>query len=214
MPIHMTSSDYCIDADKDFGPAPSYRPYLMLLTVAVWIVIWLATCFWVFFIPISGPNGIPEIARYVTVLVLVIGLVFVILWSFLYVQTVVYHLNATEVTWKRGVWFHSTGIVPYNRITDISIVQGPIMRLFGISHLKIQTAGGGTAKGVPEIQIEGQCRAEDLRTLIMNYVRGHTDVGAAVTGVDESATLTNTADTAALLAEVREIRKLLESRKN
>lgn len=209
----MTTAGYCVKVDEDFGPAPSYRPYLMLFTACIGTIIWLACCAWVFFMPTDGPDGIPLFSRYIAVAILAGGLVFTVVWSCLYVRTVIYHLNATEVTWKRGVWFHSTGIVPYNRITDISIVQGPIMRLFGISHLKIQTAGGGTAKGVPEIQIEGQRRAEELRTLIMDYVRGHASAGAAVVGVDEPAGA-DAADTAALLAEVREIRKLLESRKD
>ncbi len=207
----MTNSGYCIKSGEDFGPAPSYRPYLMLYIAMIAAGIWLCCCLWVFFMPTEGDDAIPVYVHYIALVILAAAIVFVLVWAGLYVKTVSYHLNDTEVTWKRGVWFHSTGIVPYNRITDISIVQGPIMRLFGISHLKIQTAGGGTAKGSPEIQIEGQLKAEELRTLIMGFVRGNTHAGAAVTGVDE-----NTAeqpDMAALLSEVREIRKLLENKR-
>jgi membrane protein YdbS with pleckstrin-like domain len=203
-------SDYSVKLNEDFGPAPSYRQYLMLFTTGMTIIIWLACCIWTFFAPTSGPDGIPEYVRYVTVGILAAAIVIVIAWSFLYFNTVSYHLNATEVTWKRGVWFHGTGIVPYNRITDISIVQGPLMRIFGISHLKIQTAGGGTAKGTPEIQIEGQEKAEELRALIMEYVRGNKNAGAAVVGVEEKSAAQP--DVNALLAEVREIRKLLEKK--
>ncbi|MEM2082887.1 MAG: PH domain-containing protein [Nitrososphaerota archaeon] len=33
-----------------------------------------------------------------------------------------YKLTEDEIIWKRGVWFKSTGIVPYNRITNIDVV--------------------------------------------------------------------------------------------
>jgi len=65
---------------------------------------------------------------------------FVAVWVYLYYDTIHYHLTSTEVTWERGVWFRQTGIVPYNRITNVDIIQGPLMRLFTISALRIQTA--------------------------------------------------------------------------
>ena len=44
-----------------------------------------------------------------------------------------YELRDDEMSWKRGVWFHTTGIVPSNRITNLGIRQGPVMRAPGIS---------------------------------------------------------------------------------
>jgi membrane protein YdbS with pleckstrin-like domain len=52
-----------------------------------------------------------------------------------------YELRDDEINWKRGVWFRTTGIVPYNRITNLDVRQGPFMRYLGISTLAIQTAG-------------------------------------------------------------------------
>ena len=46
-----------------------------------------------------------------------------------------YELREDEMSWKRGVWFRTTGIVPYNRITNLDVRQGPVMRLPGISTL-------------------------------------------------------------------------------
>ena len=64
--------------------------------------------------------------------------------------------------WKRGVIFRRTGIVPYNRITNIDIRQGPVMRALDISTLSIQTAGySGQAQS--EIRIEAIVHAEELR---------------------------------------------------
>jgi hypothetical protein len=131
----------------------------------------------------------------------------------LYDQSIAYHLNKTEITWKRGVWFRRTGIVPYNRITNVDIVQGPLMRLFHISNLKIQTAGA-SADGHPEISLVGIEEPESLRAFIMDFVRGNPSV-AAVTGAENAGVSSNytNSDMAALLKEVETIRKLLESKR-
>ena len=182
----------------------------MLYTSVLAIITWAAIFIWVW-IAAYTDETMKDAQQYLpyTLIPLVIFVAVGLIWGSMYVKTVKYHLNNTEVSWKRGVLFHTTGIVPYNRITDITISQGPIMRMFGISHLKIQTAGGGTAKGVPEIQIEGQIFAEELRSMIMEYVRGLKNAGGATVGVAEDDTKTPVSNDE-LLNEVREIRKLLE----
>lgn len=202
-------ADYEVKMNEDFGPVPNYRPYLMLFTTLMAIGVWVLVFVWFWIAAYTDPTaeGMRPYLPY-TFIVLAVMVAFALIWANLYVKTVNYHLNETEVSWKRGVWFHTTGIVPYNRITDISISQGPIMRLFKISHLKIQTAGGGTAKGAPEIQIEGQIHAEELRAMIMDYVRGLKSAGGATVGVAEPELMSDDE----LLNEVREIRKLLEKR--
>jgi membrane protein YdbS with pleckstrin-like domain len=131
-------------------------------------------------------------------------------WIRLYYESMVYQLREDEVNWKRGVWFRRTGIVPYNRITNLDLVQGPVMRAFGISSLAIQTAGY-SGQTVPEIRIEGIEHAEELRELIRDRVRkscrgdegtgGHPAPAAASVrgGMDER-----------VLSELVAIRQLLE----
>lgn len=204
-----------ISLGEDFKPALKYKPYLAIYTMVVVAIIWAACFGWAVFI---GEIGIPQPVVLVIVAVLVVCLLFVLLWTVLYYKSVVYHLNATEMTWKRGVWFRKTGIVPYNRITNVDIVQGPVMRMFGISNLKIQTAGYSSSNGSAEIAIEGIEEPEPLRAMIMDFVRGGAP-SAAATGVDVSAVkvpaaaVSGDADVRALLAEVAAIRRLLEERK-
>lgn len=89
-----------------------------------------------------------------------------------------YELREDEMSWRRGVWFRKTGIVPYNRITNIDIRQGLVTWALGISMLSVQTAGY-SGQAVPEIRIEGIEHAEELRELIRFLVR---QPGPAVTG--------------------------------
>jgi uncharacterized protein len=72
--------------------------------------------------------------------VLILIVIFVA-WVRLYYVSMWYELRDDEMSWKRGVWFRRTGIVPYNRITNLDVIQGPVMRRLGISTLSIQTAG-------------------------------------------------------------------------
>ena len=79
-----------------------------------------------------------------------------IIWTRFYYDSMWYELHDDEMRWKRGVIFRRTGIVPYNRITNIDIRQGPVMRALDISTLSIQTAGySGQAQS--EIRIEAMC---------------------------------------------------------
>jgi len=196
-----------IQLNEDFKPAEKFTGYLALFTILSTVIIALCCCFWIVFLPNFA----------FTLLLIILGsvllglLIFILIWARLYYKTVVYHLNETEMTWKRGVWFRKTGIVPYNRITNIDIVQGPLMRAFGISHLKIQTAGF-SGKGDSEISIEGIHEPEPLRQLIMDFVRNKAVSSESVcTEYDAEKTPSN-ADMNALVQEVREIRRLLEKK--
>jgi membrane protein YdbS with pleckstrin-like domain len=193
---------------ENFKPEAKYTSYLALASVAAVILIWACCVGWVYFAAIGGETVFVLIGQ-ISLGVLAAIVIFVLIWSRLYYISVVYHLNDTEMTWKRGVWFRKTGIVPYNRITNVDIVQGPVMRMFGISNLKIETAGGNAGKSSAEIQLEGIADPEPLRAMIMDFVRGNAPSPAA-TGVDFGRR-SAPADMQALLAEVTAIRKLLEA---
>ena len=131
-------------------------------------------------------------------------------WVRLYYESMWYELRDDELSWKRGVWFHTTGIVPYNRITNIDIRQGPVMRALGISTLAIQTAGysGQTAA---EIRIEGMEYAGELREILRTRVR-HAGSGGDGTGgapLPEGNASTNEK----ILGELVKIRIALEQQK-
>jgi membrane protein YdbS with pleckstrin-like domain len=144
-------------------------------------------------------------------IVLLIVIAFYLFWVGKYYRTIFFELKDDEVTWKRGVWFRQTGIVPYDRITNIDIYQGPLMRLLGFSLIKLQTAGYSGQKKA-EITMEGIVEAEELRETIRSMIRetrkatGPTDgtSGASSQGISPQGVSSE------LLAEVRAIRMLLD----
>lgn len=202
---------------EDFKPSTQYKPYLAIYTIAVTAVLYIFTAGWLVFPIIMTGYSVFGIGLIAVILILVIA--FILIWVQLYYKSIVYHLNETEMTWKRGVWFRKTGIVPYNRITNIDISQGPAMRLFKISNLQIQTAGSSGNKTNSEISIIGVEDAEPLRAFIMDFVRGMPPV-TAVTGGEESGRPSvsqsgaiSSSDMSALISEVKTIRQLLEEQK-
>lgn len=178
-----------------FGPAPQYRSYLyayLALAVAFLVLPWLVPVILV----------APAIAAVFFAPIIAI-IVFVAYWIPLYYRSISYRLTATEITWQRGVWFRQTGIVPYNRVTNVDIVQGPLMRFFSFSALRIQTAGY-SAQARAEIVLNGIEDPKDLQEKIMGFVRRIGPV--AVEGGPEAPVVA--AD--AVLEELRAIQRLLE----
>jgi membrane protein YdbS with pleckstrin-like domain len=120
-----------------------------------------------------------------------------------------YVLREDEMNWRRGVWFRKTGIVPYNRITNLDLRQGPVMRWLGISTLSIQTAGY-SGQAIPEIKIEGIEHAEELREFVRSMVRGFTSHSDGTGGTPFSSQKTTDQQ---ILGELVKIRTLLEEKK-
>ncbi|WP_421909973.1 PH domain-containing protein [Methanolacinia petrolearia] len=188
-----------IELFKDFKPVTRFKKYNLIVVSLVVFILWLCIA-WI--IPVFENT----LLNIIVLALLIISLLVTVVWNSLYYKSIVYHLNETEMTWKRGVWFRQTGIVPYNRITNVDIVQGPLMRIFGISNLRIQTAGY-SAQNVAEIRITGIEEPEPLREMIMGFVRSRGPAAAATGGDDsESSGQVSSGET---LDELREIRKIL-----
>jgi len=100
-------------------------------------------------------------------------------------------------------------LVPYNRITNIEIVQGPIARRFGLGTVRIQTAGfsaGGGTTHIAEAVILNVKNFEELKDTIMNFIRKLRP--AAVETEAEVAAPENISRQ--ILNELRKIREVLE----
>jgi len=181
-----------------FGPAPQYRSYLyayLALTIVIFVLPWLVPAILAAPVVVAAVTGVPILA----------GVLFTLYWIPLYYRSISYRLTVTEITWQRGVWFRQTGIVPYNRITNVDIAQGPLMRFFSFSALRVQTAGY-SAQARAEIVLNGIEDAGDLQEKIMGFVRRGGPV--AVEGEPEAPP----AAADAALEELRAIRRLLEDR--
>jgi putative membrane protein len=103
-------------------------------------------------------------------------LAFVAFSLFLYWTRFEFRVGAHEIRVDSGILSRTSRSIPFDRIQDVDITQGPIARLLGIAKVKLETggsAGGHNDDGLlPAIPLE---RAEELRALI----RAHRPTGAS-----------------------------------
>jgi uncharacterized protein len=196
-----------------FRPDPAFVPWFIIDFVLVCFLIAVCT---VFPVLLSDTGGFFIGAA--TLGIFVPALLIFAAWTRLYYQSMSYELHEDEMRWKRGVWFRTTGIVPYNRITNLDIRQGPVMRWLNISSISIQTAGY-SGQAAPEIRIEAIEDAEELRETLRNLVRRCSSHGDG-TGPREPAghqevqpATGSMASNILMLDELRKIRIILEQQK-
>jgi hypothetical protein len=191
-----------------FKPSPSLVTWFRVDFLLVIVLLLL-----LFYVPMVVFNPVPA-----SVHLVVLGGTFVLailffVWLSLYYDTMWYELREDEMSWKRGVWFRRTGIVPYNRITNLDIRQGPVMRALGISTLSIQTAGY-SGQYQAEIRIEAIVHAEELRELIRTQVRESGRAGDGTgSGAPPAPSRMAGSNGEQILEELKKIRALMEQRR-
>jgi membrane protein YdbS with pleckstrin-like domain len=186
----------------DLRPAEQFRSLYYIYLVIVFLVLFV-----IIYLPVMvfAPIFATAIATIIFLVPLLIVVSLTIYWIPKYYDTIIYRLTGSEMTWRRGVWFRKTGVVPYNRITNVDIDQGPVSRKLGIASIKIQTAGySAPSQRSSEIRIEGMKNFEELRERIIGLVRGKKPVAVEtyeeVGGSD-------------VLKELVKIRRLLEKKR-
>ncbi|MEJ2648190.1 MAG: PH domain-containing protein [Sedimentisphaerales bacterium] len=80
-------------------------------------------------------------------------------------RALTYWLDGRTLRADSGVFFLKRKAIPLDRITNVSLDQGPVLKYCGIWELRIQTAGMGQA--VPEATLYGLTRPEQVRDLIL-----------------------------------------------
>jgi len=120
---------------------------------------------------------------------------------------------------REGVMRVSEITISFANIQNVSISQGPIQRLLGISDLRVDTAGGGGMVAMAAQSdavmhtafFRGVDNAERIRELIQEQLRGHKDSGLGdpddVLSAAQAAAVPNTGSHEdAVLAALRQVR--------
>jgi putative membrane protein len=126
----------------------------------------------------------PQVARYfywstvlclgiIGLLLWIVGVVGALVYAFTFgpwlsrkqAEVLVYQLYDSYLFVHQGVFFIKRKTIPLDRITDIVLNQGPLLRYFGLWRLDIQTAGSGQQKA--EACLYGLTDPEQARTTIL-----------------------------------------------
>ena len=73
--------------------------------------------------------------------------------------------NALEI--RMGVFFRKESTIPLNRITDLRLHDGPVMRHYGLRGLKVETAGASGQDSGSEGNLIGVIDAESFRNAVL-----------------------------------------------
>ena len=97
-----------------------------------------------------------------------------------------YVLTTRAMRIRRGLWVINETTITYANIQNVSVKQGPVERLFKLSNIEVETAGGGGASGGSKDsghhsshsgRIEGILDPEALRGRIMDQIRATRTAG-------------------------------------
>ena len=123
-------------------------------------------------------------------------------------------LTATGVESKRGVMFRSQTNVPLDRITDVSVHQGPLMRRFDVYKVTVESAGQTQEQGAASIfGIADPYAFRDAVLHNVELMKAGAGAGAAAVGVDAGVGVAAGSDASVeLLTEIRDILARMEGK--
>lgn len=103
-----------------------------------------------------------------------IGILILVIISFIFYTSYFgfykkrYQLRSRDVIFRSGLWWTSETSVPFVRVQHSEVIQGPIERMFGLSKLKLYTAGGHNSDlSIPGLHPDV---AQDLKDYITKRV--------------------------------------------
>jgi len=179
----------------------------------VYLAIVLFGCFLSWMIPVVAFIMLSQIEAGVMIALsffvpILVAVAVTLYWIPKFHSSICYILEDDKIAITRGVWWKTESFVPYNRITNVSLYQGPISRHFGLGKLSIQTAGfsgtSGSGGKVAEAVIFGIKNFEEVKDVILKFVKGMKPEAV------EAEVKPTTDVNQQILTELRKIRKSLE----
>ncbi|MFT6256072.1 MAG: putative membrane protein [Cellvibrionaceae bacterium] len=102
----------------------------------------------------------------------VVGIPLLLLWFPLgllatkrYINNMSAELTEQKLIVRKGLFTRTENTVPLDKITDMALIQGPIMRMFGIHKLTVETAGQSGAGAL--INLTGVINVVDFRAQVL-----------------------------------------------
>ena len=102
-----------------------------------------------------------------------------------------YVLTDRSVRVREGAWLIDEKTITYANVQNVRVEQGPLQRLFGISDVRVDTAGGGASMEAHKhgttnhgVVLAGVENAHEIRDAILSCLQRH-GVGAGLGDLDD-----------------------------
>lgn len=135
----------------------------------------------------------------------------VIIWIHAAFNALEYYIDDEGVKMKGGVVWKKHVTIPYLKITNVDVTQGPLQRYYNIGTIHVQTAGAGGKQGEKaELKINGIRELEKVRDIIIGGVKDSTyHLGRSVELKERIQPVEKISVFEDILKELKEIKKLL-----
>lgn len=133
----------------------------------------------------------PRIKTYINISVIliccltIIGIIIIPFWLIFgrmylkrYFNSLFCELTTRSLKFKKGVLFQVERTIPLDKIQDLTFREGPLLRYFGLSTLKIETAGQ-SAQGGTDMSLIGIMDAREFREQVIDQRDRITDLGSS-----------------------------------
>ena len=196
-------------------PADGFLNYQRTLLLFSWlgpvIVTLVATSIGVVALPVLGALLAAPI---VAILVLSVAVSWIGIHLKFDTQWYVFTDRAVRI--RRGVWIVQENTITFENVQDITILQGPLQRHFGISDVVVETAGGSvvsTGQGHTTVnsnsgRIQGITNAQSLKEMIASRVRQSRSAGLGDEHRHEGEVPRHAGETAVLREILTELRAI------
>ena len=102
----------------------------------------------------------------------IVGIPLLLLWLPLgsyftqrYINNMSTELTAKKLVVRKGIFTRTENTVPLDKITDMALIQGPLMRFFKLHQLTIETAGQSGSGAL--LSLTGIIDAAEFRSLVL-----------------------------------------------
>jgi putative membrane protein len=164
-----------------------------------------------------APNAIPyrllgiKIALSITIIGIPLLLIFVPItkwyWSRYYKNLKVI-LTTRDLLVHRGIFNREEKSIPLEKITDLAVFQGPIMRHMNVKGIRLETAGQSSGMGAL-VQIIGIFETDDFRDMVLTQRDRITEREAEEAPAAAASAASPPHGDAAMLAAIEDIRDTL-----
>jgi len=134
-------------------------------------------------------------------------------WIPAYYDSISYIIEDDAVTGQGGVIWKRYVTVPFTKITNIDITQGPLQRAYNLGTIHVQTAGaGGNQGGYAELRLVGIRELEAVKETIRERIRTYDRGKVGQPSAQPLGDMTEPPVLQEILQELRAIRDALEKR--
>jgi putative membrane protein len=161
-------------------------------------------------------RGIIPYTRWVVsgiLLITVVGILLIPFWLLLsrwygseYMRRLSARLTTRALEIRKGVFFRSESTIPLNRVTDLRMHDGPLMRHYSLRGMKVETAGQSGATG-SEGSLIGVIDAAEFRDAVLRQRQKVLDEEQSSEAAAPAA-----GEVSDILIEIRDILKRIESK--